>query len=83
MRIPRRKGGAGPLAVGVPSRRVQVAAVFALAALLGVSVLYDSAHITASLRRHGGPTTYNKLSSDGATAVPSVARVGTYRSCSC
>ncbi|CAD6334114.1 unnamed protein product [Miscanthus lutarioriparius] len=74
MRIPRRKGGAGPLAVGVPSRRVQVAAVFALAALLGVSVLYDSAHIAASLRRHGGPTTYNKLSSDGATAVPSVAR---------
>jgi hypothetical protein len=65
---------------------VQVAAVFALAALLGVSVLYDSAHIAASLRRHGGgPTTYAKLSSsdDGATAVSGVARVGTYRSCSC
>ncbi|XP_066363034.1 xylan O-acetyltransferase 5-like [Miscanthus floridulus] len=76
MRIPRRKGGAGPLAVGVPSRRVQVAAVFALAALLGVSVLYDSAHIVASLRRHGGLTNYAKLSSsdnDGATAVSSVA----------
>uniref|UniRef100_A0A0E0PL75 Trichome birefringence-like C-terminal domain-containing protein n=1 Tax=Oryza rufipogon TaxID=4529 RepID=A0A0E0PL75_ORYRU len=52
MRIPRRKGGAGPL-VGAPSRRAQVAAVFALALLLGVSVLYDSAHIAASLRRHG------------------------------
>lgn len=64
-----------------------MAAVFALAALLGVSVLYDSAHIAASLRRHGGgPRTYAKLSSsDGATAVPSIetARVGTYRSCSC
>uniref|UniRef100_A0A0D9ZXX3 Trichome birefringence-like C-terminal domain-containing protein n=1 Tax=Oryza glumipatula TaxID=40148 RepID=A0A0D9ZXX3_9ORYZ len=52
MRIPRRKGGGGPL-VGAPSRRAQVAAVFALALLLGVSVLYDSAHIAASLRRHG------------------------------
>ncbi|KAK3139027.1 hypothetical protein QOZ80_5AG0376740 [Eleusine coracana subsp. coracana] len=61
MRIPRRKGGA--LAVGVPSRRAQVAAVFALAVLLGVSVLYDSAHIAASLRRHGGgsPRAYAKL----------------------
>uniref|UniRef100_A0A0D9WFG7 Uncharacterized protein n=1 Tax=Leersia perrieri TaxID=77586 RepID=A0A0D9WFG7_9ORYZ len=52
MRIPRRKGGAGML-VGAPSRRAQVAAVFALALLLAVSVLYDSAHIAASLRRHG------------------------------
>ncbi|CAN6351347.1 unnamed protein product [Urochloa humidicola] len=81
MRIPRRKGGAGPLAVGVPSRRVQVAAVFALAALLGVSVLYDSAHIAASLRRHGGgPRAYAKLSSSGedgaaaAVVVSSAAR---------
>jgi hypothetical protein len=83
MRIPRRKGGAGPLAVGVPSRRAQVAAVFALATLLGVSVLYDAAHIAASLRRHGGPTAYAKLSSsDGAASVSGVARVGTYRSCS-
>ncbi|AQK93308.1 uncharacterized protein LOC100501717 [Zea mays] len=75
MRIPRRKGGAGPLAVGVPSRRAQVAAVFALATLLGVSVLYDAAHIAASLRRHGGPTAYAKLSSsDGAASVSGVAR---------
>ncbi|KAF8720063.1 hypothetical protein HU200_024835 [Digitaria exilis] len=79
MRIPRRKGGAGPLAVGVPSRRVQVAAVFALAVLLGVSVLYDSAHIAASLRRHGGgPRAYAKLSSDdtaaAAATVSSAAR---------
>ncbi|CAN6342363.1 unnamed protein product [Urochloa humidicola] len=77
MRITRRKGAAGPLAVGVPSRRAQVAAVFALAALLGVSVLYDSAHIAASLRRHGGgPRSYAKLSDDdgGAAAVSSAAR---------
>ncbi|KAG8085275.1 hypothetical protein GUJ93_ZPchr0010g11185 [Zizania palustris] len=53
MRIPRRKSGAGPL-VGLPSRRAQVAAVFALALLLGVSALYDSAHIAASLRRNSG-----------------------------
>ncbi|CAL4907572.1 unnamed protein product [Urochloa decumbens] len=73
MRIPRRKG-----AVGMPSRRAQVAAVFALAALLGVSVLYDSAHIAASLRRHGaGPRAYAKLSDDdsgGGGAVSSAAR---------
>jgi hypothetical protein len=56
MRIPRRKAG---VALGVPSRRAQIAAVFALAVLLGVSVLYDSAHIAASLRRHSG---YNRLS---------------------
>jgi hypothetical protein len=57
MRIPRRKGGAAPLAVGAPSRKTQFAAVFALAALLGVSVLYDGAHIAASLRRRGGGAT--------------------------
>ncbi|XP_037468023.1 protein trichome birefringence-like 28 [Triticum dicoccoides] len=56
MRIPRRKAG---VPLGVPSRRAQIAAVFALAVLLGVSVLYDSAHIAASLRRHSG---YNRLS---------------------
>ncbi|XP_062179962.1 xylan O-acetyltransferase 5-like [Phragmites australis] len=72
MRIPRRKGAAGPLAVGAPSRRAQVAAVFALAVLLGVSVLYDSAHIAASLRRHSGgaaPRAYAKLSSGAATTA--------------
>ncbi|KAJ1262408.1 hypothetical protein BS78_09G105600 [Paspalum vaginatum] len=74
MRIPRRKGGVGPLALGVPSRRVQVAAVFALAALLGVSVLYDSAHIAASLRRHGGQRAYAKLSDDDAPAAAGTAR---------
>ncbi|KAL6865060.1 hypothetical protein ACP4OV_016211 [Aristida adscensionis] len=70
MRIPRRKGAAGLAAVGVPSRRAQVAAVFALAVLLGVSVLYDSAHIAASLRRHAGvaPRAYAKLPGDAATA---------------
>jgi hypothetical protein len=88
MRIPRRKGGAGPLAVGVPSRRAQVAAVFALAALLGVSVLYDSAHIAASLRRHGaGPRAYAKLASDDGAAAAAVssasaARVSAHCSCS-
>ncbi|TVU18935.1 hypothetical protein EJB05_35055 [Eragrostis curvula] len=69
MRIPRRKGA---LVVGAPSRRAQVAAVFALAALLGVSVLYDSAHIAASLRRHGGggaPRSYAKLSGADGTAA--------------
>ena len=83
MRIPRRKGGAGPLAVGVPSRRAQVAAVFALAALLGVSVLYDSAHIAASLRRHGaGPRAYAKLASDdAAVSSASAARVSAHCSC--
>jgi hypothetical protein len=50
MRIPRRKGGAAPLAVGAPSRKTQFAAGFALAALLGVSVLYDSAHIAATAK---------------------------------
>ncbi|XP_062231178.1 xylan O-acetyltransferase 5-like isoform X2 [Phragmites australis] len=71
MRIPRRKGGAGPLAVGAPSLRVQVAAVFALAVLLGVSVLYDSAHIAASLRRHGGggPRAYAKPSGGASTTT--------------
>lgn len=59
MRIPRRKGGAAGVALGMPSRRAQIAAVFALAVLLGVSVLYDSAHIAASLRRHSG---YTRLS---------------------
>ncbi|KAK1696188.1 hypothetical protein QYE76_012885 [Lolium multiflorum] len=57
MRIPRRKAA---VTLGAPSRRAQIAAVFALAALLGVSVLYDSAHIAASLRRHSG---YNRPSS--------------------
>jgi hypothetical protein len=70
MRIPRRKGGTSPLPVEAPSRKTQVAAVFALATLLGVSVLYDSAHIAASLRRHGGSTrSYAKLAgADSATA---------------
>jgi hypothetical protein len=54
MRIPRRKAG---VALGAPSRRAQIAAVFALALLLGVSVVYDSAHIAASVRRHSG---YNR-----------------------
>jgi hypothetical protein len=36
------------MALGVSSRRAQIAAVFALAVLLGVSVLYDSAHIAAT-----------------------------------
>ncbi|OEL21944.1 Protein ESKIMO 1 [Dichanthelium oligosanthes] len=89
MRIPRRKGGAGPLGVGVPSRRAQVAAVFALAVLLGVSVLYDSAHIAASLRRHGGgPRAYAKLSDDddaaaaaAAAAVSRAARVSAHCHC--
>ncbi|KAF0925788.1 hypothetical protein E2562_018444 [Oryza meyeriana var. granulata] len=67
MRIPRRKGGAGPL-VGAPSRRAQVAAVFALALLLGVSVLYDSAHIAASLRRHGVGGSSGGGGGDGARA---------------
>ncbi|PUZ66457.1 hypothetical protein GQ55_3G309700 [Panicum hallii var. hallii] len=80
MRIPRRKGGAGPLAVGVPSRRAQVAAVFALAALLGVSVLYDSAHIAASLRRHGaGPRAYAKLASDDGAAAAAVSSASAAR----
>ncbi|KAL6619417.1 hypothetical protein ACP70R_034556 [Stipagrostis hirtigluma subsp. patula] len=70
MRITRRKGGAGLAAVGLPSRRAQVAAVFALAVLLGVSVLYDSAHIAASLRRHGGgPLAFAKLSGAAATTA--------------
>uniref|UniRef100_A0ACD5U4R1 Uncharacterized protein n=2 Tax=Avena sativa TaxID=4498 RepID=A0ACD5U4R1_AVESA len=68
MRIPRRKAG---VTIGVPSRRAQIAAVFALAVLLGVSVLYDSAHIAASLRRHSG---YNSRPSpnreDGSRAPP-------------
>lgn len=64
MRIPRRKAA---VALGVPSRRAQIAAVFALAVLLGVSVLYDSAHIAASLRRHSG---YNRLS---ATRVRNIS----------
>ncbi|KAF6984305.1 hypothetical protein CFC21_002337 [Triticum aestivum] len=65
MRIPRRKAG---VPLGVPSRRAQIAAVFALAVLLGVSVLYDSAHIAASLRRHSG---YKTISATPAQAVGS------------
>lgn len=73
MRIPRRKGGA--LVVGVPSRRAQIAAVFALAVLLGVSVLYDSAHIAASLRRHGAwsPRAYAKLAGADGSTTPTVS----------
>ncbi|KAG8067807.1 hypothetical protein GUJ93_ZPchr0005g15367 [Zizania palustris] len=84
MRIPRRKGGAGPL-VGVPSRRAQVAAVFALTLLLGVSVLYDSAHIAASLRRNigggggggagGGSRAYTKLSGTTREETAAAAEV--------
>jgi hypothetical protein len=64
MRIPRRKAA---VTLGAPSRRAQIAAVFALAALLGVSVLYDSAHIAASLRRHSG---YNNRPSAATVSNP-------------
>ncbi|CAM0955933.1 unnamed protein product [Alopecurus aequalis] len=66
MRIPRRKSAVAGVALGVPSRRTQIAAVFALAVLLGVSVLYDSAHIAASLRRHSG---FNRLSATTSAAA--------------
>jgi hypothetical protein len=71
MRIPRRKGGASPVAVGAPSRKTQVAAVFALAALLGVSVLYDSAHGGGSTRAYG-----RLAGADSATAK--VSRYAVY-----
>uniref|UniRef100_A0A0D9XBU7 Uncharacterized protein n=1 Tax=Leersia perrieri TaxID=77586 RepID=A0A0D9XBU7_9ORYZ len=38
--------------VGAPSKRVQVVEVFALVLMLRVSMLYDRAHIAASLRHH-------------------------------
>lgn len=54
MRIPRRKGGARPLTVRVPSRRAKVAAIFTLAMSLEVSMAPVAGWPSATMSRSRG-----------------------------